>query len=121
MIGPLSTVGDSSVTPYRAVFLAGGRFLVAADDAVRTYRIGERGYDDSYVFDDAPTGGLSFLDVSGDGGTVLQGAFDETGEALVLDPGLWRRELCRIVGERAFTADERTGLPPEAKTGRLCT
>ncbi|MER6627557.1 trypsin-like peptidase domain-containing protein [Streptomyces sp. NPDC000987] len=120
VIGPLRTAGDITPAPYRAVFLDDGRFLFAADNAIRTYRIGERGYDDSYVFDDVPTGGFSYLDVSEDGGTVLQGASEDTGEALVLDPELWRRELCRIVGDRAFTADERAGLPPEARTRRLC-
>ncbi|MDQ1006917.1 WD40 repeat protein [Streptomyces sp. V4I23] len=120
MIGPLSTVGESSITPYRAVFLDDGRYLIAADNAVRTYRIGKRGYDDSYVIGDSTTGELSYLDVSKDGNTVIQGAFEETGRALVLDPELWRRELCRIVGDRAFTADERDDLPAEAKTRRLC-
>lgn len=122
VIGPLSSVGENSITPYRAVFLDDGRFLIAADNAVRTYRFGERGYDDTYQFADSAvaTGDYSFLDVSGDGRTVLQGAFEEPGSALLLDPELWRQELCRVVGDRAFTADERGDLPAEAETRQLC-
>lgn len=122
MIGPLSSVGESNITPYRAVFLDDGRFLTAADNAVRTYLFGERGYDDAHLFAD-PTvarGDYSFLDVSEDGRTLLEGAFEETGSALVLDPQLWRGELCRVVGDRAFTADEREDLPAEAQTRQLC-
>ncbi|MFJ5725982.1 trypsin-like peptidase domain-containing protein [Streptomyces sp. NPDC093149] len=123
VIGPLSTVGESSVTAYRAVFLDDGRFLIAADDAVRTYRIGQRGYDDAYLFADSTlgTGDYSFPDVSEDGKTVLQAASDKTVSTLILDPELWRRELCRIIGDRAFTADERDDLPAEAKTWQLCS
>ncbi|MET9395274.1 trypsin-like peptidase domain-containing protein [Streptomyces sp. NPDC006624] len=120
VLGPLSTVGERAITPYLAVFLDDGRYLIAADQAVRTYRLGEGGYDDSYVIDDATPGEASYLDVSGDGKTVLWGAFDAPGQALALDPGLWARELCRIVGEREFTADERDDLPAEARTRNLC-
>ncbi|MFE6286214.1 trypsin-like peptidase domain-containing protein [Streptomyces sp. NPDC057877] len=120
VIGPLSTIGENSITPYRAVFLDDDRFLIAAENAVRTYRIGGRGYDESYVLDPSTTGELSFMDVSRDGNTVIKGAFEETGSALVLDPEVWARELCRLVGGRAFTADERDDLPAEAETWRLC-
>ncbi|MFB6945435.1 trypsin-like peptidase domain-containing protein [Streptomyces sp. NPDC060286] len=122
VIGPLSTVGESSTDAYRAVFLDDGRFLIAADNAVRTYRIGERSYGDTYLFADSTlrTGDYSFPDVSEDGKTVLHAASDKTASALVLDPELWKRELCRIVADRAFTADERDDLPAEAKTWQLC-
>ncbi|MET9657507.1 trypsin-like peptidase domain-containing protein [Streptomyces sp. NPDC006510] len=121
-IGPLRTIGESHIALYRAGFLDDGRYVIAADNAVRIYRIGKRGYDDSYVFGDSgdASGEYSFLDVSGDGNTVVHGIFEEPGSALVLDPELWRRELCRIVGGRAFTADERDGLPAGARTGQLC-
>ncbi|MFJ7948889.1 trypsin-like peptidase domain-containing protein [Streptomyces sp. NPDC096354] len=122
VIGPLSSVGESTITPFRAAFLDDGRFLIAADNAVRTYRFGQRGYDDAYLFADstAAAGDYSFLDVSEDGRTVLEGAFEERGSALVLDPELWRRELCRVIGDRAFTADERDDLPAGADTRQLC-
>ncbi|SDO81872.1 AAA ATPase domain-containing protein [Streptomyces sp. cf386] len=121
VIGPLSSVGESSVTPYRAVFLDDDRFLVAADDAVRIYRFGERGYDAAYLLADPTfaTGDYSFLDVSEDGRTVLKGGTYD-GSAVVLDPELWRQELCRVVGDRAFTEDERDDLPAEAETRQLC-
>ncbi|WP_330177510.1 serine protease [Streptomyces sp. NBC_01498] len=122
VIGPLSGVGDSDLTPYRAVFLGDDRFLIADDNAVRVHRLGRRGYDDVYLFADATatTGDQSFLDVSEDGRTVLQGTPEEPGRALVLDPELWRRELCHVIGDRAFTADERDDLPAEARTRQLC-
>ncbi|MFD9421900.1 MULTISPECIES: serine protease [unclassified Streptomyces] len=120
-LGPLSTVGDDR-TPYRAVFLDDGRYLIAADNAVRIYRIGERGYDESYTFGDSPyeSQEYSFPDVSEDGRTVIQSARGDAGRALVLDPDVWREELCRIVGRRTFTAGELDALPAETKAQQLC-
>ncbi|MEU3603402.1 trypsin-like peptidase domain-containing protein [Streptomyces sp. NPDC006798] len=121
-IGPLPAVGDSAITPYRAVFLADGRFLIAGDNTVRGFRIGGRGYDDSYPLGrpDGGTGEYSFPDVSRDGRTVIVGTFEEPGAVLPLDPRVWSRELCRIIGHRALTADERDDLPAEARTRGLC-
>ncbi|QEV09192.1 trypsin-like peptidase domain-containing protein [Streptomyces prasinus] len=122
VIGPLGTIGDGVDAQYRATFLDDGRYLVAADNAVRTYRLGERRHEDSYVLGESggAAGEYKFLDVSGDGGTVVLWTFGEPGSALALDPDLWRRELCRIVGHRAFTAGEREDLPAEARTRRPC-
>ncbi len=123
VLGPLSTLGEEDAgNRYRAVFLDDGRFLVAADNAVRTYRLDEPGHEDSYVLG-APVGGADeylLLDVSGDGRSVVHGAFEEPGTALALDPRVWSRELCRIIGHRAFTADEREGLPAGSESRRLC-
>ncbi|MET9920023.1 trypsin-like peptidase domain-containing protein [Streptomyces sp. NPDC006435] len=121
-IGPLSTVGEKSIDLYRAGFLDDGRYVVAADNSVRIYRMGESGYDDSYVFGDSgdASGDYSFLDVSSDGRTVIHGVFEEPGSALRLEPELWERELCRIVGSRGFTADERVDLPAGTTTGQPC-
>ncbi|MFC9247406.1 trypsin-like peptidase domain-containing protein [Streptomyces sp. NPDC057136] len=119
-IGPLSAIGNDS-TPYRAVFLEDGRYLIAAENAVRIYRIGKRGYDDSYAFGEPyEWGTYSFPDVSKDGNTVIQSSHDDAGSALVLDPDLWRRELCRVVSQRTFTADELDDLPAETNARRLC-
>ncbi len=123
VLGPLSTLGEVGANvPYRAVFLDDGRYLVASDNAVHTYRLGERGYEDSYVLGAPVTVSdrYYFLDVSGDGKTVVHGAFEEPGTVLVLDPEVWSRELCRVIGHRAFTADEREGLPAESKSRRPC-
>ncbi|AJE85281.1 hypothetical protein SLNWT_4905 [Streptomyces albus] len=122
VIGPLDEVGESAATPYLAAFLDGGRYLVATGNTVRTYRLGERGPQDSYVVGDpgGTAGDHSFLDVSGDGSTVVLGAFGETGSALPLEPERWRAELCRLVGARTLTADERSAFPAEARTDQLC-
>ncbi|MGW9600332.1 hypothetical protein ACWHBW_00380 [Streptomyces albidoflavus] len=123
VLGPLSTLGEVGANVrYRAVFLDDGRYLVASDNAVRTYRLGERGYEDSYVLGAPVTVSdrYYFLDVSGDGKTVVHGAFEEPGTVLVLDPEVWSRELCRVIGHRAFTAEEREGLPAESKSRRPC-
>ncbi|MEU5161694.1 hypothetical protein AB0G74_19085 [Streptomyces sp. NPDC020875] len=121
-IGPLPAFGDSAITPYRAVFLDGGRFLTASDSAVCVFRIGGRGYDDSYPLGrpDGGTGEYFFPDVSRDGRAVIVTTFEEPGAVLPLDPRVWSRELCRIIGHRALTADERDDLPAEARTGGLC-
>ncbi|MGW9423782.1 hypothetical protein ACWGSU_20775 [Streptomyces koyangensis] len=124
VLGPLSTLGEENAYDrYRAVFLDDGRYLVAADNAVRIYRLGEPGHEDAYVLG-APVAGYAdqylLLDVSGDGKTVVHGAFEEPGTALALDPEVWSRELCRTIGHRAFTADERKDLPAGSESRPPC-
>ncbi|MGW0600247.1 nSTAND1 domain-containing NTPase [Streptomyces sp. NPDC002776] len=86
---------DSSV-----YFLANGnsiRFQDAADPE-------DRG--ESYVFAEEQ----EFLAVSRDGRTLLRTVDENTVGILHLDPALWKKELCDILG-RDLSENERRGLP----------
>nr|WP_262986004.1 serine protease [Streptomyces sp. CBMA123] len=114
-LGPLQSVAEDLVTPFVASFLDGdGHFLLAANNAVRTYQVGERVPQDSYEFGKPPgrtDSSYQFMDVSRDGRTVIYARSSGAGGPLTLDPQVWRSELCQIIGYRTFTADERAGLP----------
>ncbi|MFJ6382499.1 hypothetical protein ACIQI7_21155 [Kitasatospora sp. NPDC092039] len=123
-LGPLKSVSEDLVTSFVASFLDGdGHFLLAANNSVRTYRVGERAPQDSYEFG-APTDGIDgsyrFMDASRDGRTVVYARSSGPGGPLVLDPRAWRGELCRIIGYRTFTDDERTGLPTRLPADPPC-
>ncbi|WP_329166949.1 serine protease (plasmid) [Streptomyces sp. NBC_01717] len=124
-IGPLRSIAESESTPYAAGFLeGGGRYLVAANNSVRVYRIGEPGYETFYSFtgprDSALDGQHSFMGASADGSTVLHIGPDGTGGALHLAPGQWYRELCTIIGDRELTPGEADLLPADPRTRKPC-
>ncbi|MCB5179591.1 nSTAND1 domain-containing NTPase [Streptomyces antimicrobicus] len=125
-LGPLPSIGDSARAQYVASFLGdGGRFVVAAASTVRTYRVGARNYVDAYDFGRAEDrfGGSAryqFMDMSADGRTVVHIAPSGSGGPLRLDPALWRRELCRIIGGREFTDEERRSLPVRIPDRQVC-
>ncbi|MET9686974.1 serine protease [Streptomyces sp. NPDC006514] len=124
-LGPLRSTTESLVTPTVATFLDGdGRFLIAANNAVRTYRVGERAPEDSYEFGEpragASKGSYSFMDISPDGRTVIYVDPSGAGGPLRLDPRTWQRDLCRIIGHRQFTDDERGSLPVHVPAQPLC-
>ncbi|MEU1287677.1 serine protease [Kitasatospora sp. NPDC005856] len=122
-LGPLQSVAEDLVTPFVASFLDDGRFLLAANNAVRTYRVGERAPQDSYEFG-APPGrnnsSYRFMDASGDGRTIIYGLSSGPGGPLALDPQAWQNELCRVIGYRTFTDDERAGLPTRLPADPPC-
>ncbi|ACU37036.1 S1 family peptidase [Actinosynnema mirum] len=126
-LGIGSSLSSGNAAGWRAGFLDDeGRYLVAANNAVRVYRIGDKAPVDSYEFAFPDSGNHHFVDVSADGGTVLYqevGAFGGPGGpggALALDPVAWQRDLCRVIGDRAFTEDERDALPPGVDSLRVC-
>ncbi|MFC7978914.1 trypsin-like peptidase domain-containing protein [Streptomyces cinereoruber] len=124
-IGPLRSLTESSSVPYMARFVEGGdRYLIAANNAVRVYRIGEPGYETSYTFTgprgSALDGQHAFMDASRDGSTVIHIGPKGSGGPLHLDPGRWRRELCDIIGDRELSPDEVAVLPVEPKTRTPC-
>ncbi|MEW9341089.1 S1 family peptidase [Streptomyces tanashiensis] len=124
-LGPLRSTVEDEVTPTVASFLdSDGRFLIAANNAVRTYRVGERTPEDSYEFGEPPAGTskgtYSFMDISQDGRTVIYVDPSGAGGPLRLDPRTWQRDLCRIIGYRQFTDDERGSLPVHVPAQPLC-
>lgn len=116
-IGPLGSnerfTGDGFVFSFTTT---DGEFFVANGGAVRFHRLSDSNTLQSYDF----AADQYFLAASPDGRTLLRtlsgGAFGggngDRGrlDLLHLDPALWKRHLCTVVG-RDLTADERGGLP----------
>lgn len=128
---PLRGLSDSAGEPYAARFLDGkGRFLLAASNAIRIYQVGRRADLDSYDFGQpsgdlsslfsASTPSYSFIDAAANGKVVLYSDPRGIGGPLVLDPALWQRKLCGIIGDRAFTAEERASLPIPVSAKPVC-
>ncbi|MEV7831658.1 serine protease [Streptomyces subrutilus] len=124
-LGPLRSTAEDLSTPTVTRFLDGdGRFLIAANNAVRTYRVGERAPLVSYEFGEPPSDSykrtFSFLDASKDGKTVIYADPSGPGGPLPLDPRAWQRDLCKVLGNRKFTDDERSSLPVRVPTRPVC-
>ncbi|MFB0632752.1 trypsin-like peptidase domain-containing protein [Streptomyces sp. AB3(2024)] len=124
-LGPLRSTAEDLVTPTVTQFVdRDGRFLIAANNAVRIYRVGERAPQDSFEFGEPPgsTSNRSylFMDISKDGSTVIYADPSGAGGVLRLDPQMWRRDLCKIIGYRQFTDDERASLPARVPARPLC-
>lgn len=123
-IGPLYSLTDIGGTPWYAGFMPDGRYLIAANNAVRIYEIGTPTPVDSYEFG-RPDGSrqttpYSFISASRDGSTVLYADEDGVGGPLALDPAVWQRGLCEAIGHRGFTDAERATLPVPAPTRPVC-
>lgn len=58
--------------------------------------------------------------VSGDGRTVLYRGSQEYIGALSLDPGVWRRHVCSVIGHRGFADHKRADLPSSTPDDPLC-
>ncbi|WP_190620739.1 serine protease [Streptomyces venezuelae] len=132
-IGPLRSTAEDSTTPTVTQFLDGdGHFLIGANNAVRTYGIEERALLESYEFGQPPSGDsgplssastrpYSFIDISRDAGTVIYADPAGPGGVLPLDPRAWQRDLCKAIGNRTFTAEERRSLPVRIPAQPVCT
>lgn len=121
-LGPFRSIGGIPIPPWWAHFVGtDGLYLIAANDAIRTYRIDKQNYVDSFEFghpdgtsDQNP---YKFYDVSKDGKVVLYANDSGIGGPLVLDPAAWEHALCNIIGHRTFTDEEKSSLPvPVPKT-----
>ncbi|MFF7249292.1 trypsin-like peptidase domain-containing protein [Embleya sp. NPDC008237] len=104
--GPLGPVNDESLaggTGGTGFFLANGssvQFLKADDPEHRqTYQLAQNQH---------------FLAATKDGRTLLHGTGGHM-ELLRLDPALWKRHMCTVLG-RDLTDDERTSLPHHLPT-----
>lgn len=123
-LGLQQNIAEDLVTPFVASFLDDdGRFLLASNNAVRIYQVGQRAPQDSYEFG-APPGrtdrAYRFMDASRDGRTIIYAHPSGPGGPLFLDPQAWQSELCRIIGHRSFTDDERAGLPTRLPADLPC-
>ncbi|MFF3762898.1 trypsin-like peptidase domain-containing protein [Streptomyces sp. NPDC001922] len=116
VLGPLPAVGEDGGGGFAVGFLErSDRFLVADGGKVRIYRAGSRAYVESFDFSDNT---YDFLDFSEDGKTLL---LDATADRVVrLDPAVWRSELCRVIGQRELSAEERASVPAPVPDGRDC-
>ncbi|MCF4140841.1 hypothetical protein L1856_34415 [Streptomyces sp. Tue 6430] len=80
---------------------------------MRFQRADDPSHFDSYDFAEDQ----HFVASSRDGRTLVR-VVDGRGDLFRLDPGLWRRHLCDVVG-RDLTEDERRGLP-DGLPDRIC-
>ncbi|ROV70402.1 S1 family peptidase [Streptomyces globisporus] len=120
LVGPLGPLGsDERFTGDGYVFSftgTDGEFFVANGGAVRFQQLSDSDALETYDF----AAHQHFLAASPDGRTLLRtlsggsfgGGNGDRGrlDLLHLDPELWKRHLCTVVG-RDLTADERGGLP----------
>ncbi|UGQ11775.1 protein kinase [Yinghuangia sp. ASG 101] len=124
-LGPLPGIAPTATSTWIAQFIDDeGHYMVGANDAVRIYEVGRQTYTDSYDFgmpdnstDQDP---FSFVSASKDGGVLSYSAPNGMGATLVLDPDAWHDDLCGIIGNRSFTADERDSLPVRIPTQPIC-
>ncbi|MGY3678274.1 nSTAND1 domain-containing NTPase [Streptomyces sp. TE33382] len=89
-------------------FLQGGpKFFLANGNSVRFESAAEPNGGDSYDFADDQ----EFIAASKDGKSLLRLKEDNRVDLVHLDPGLWKNDLCDILG-RDLASDERQGFPP---------
>ncbi|MFJ9715249.1 trypsin-like peptidase domain-containing protein [Streptomyces sp. NPDC101213] len=102
--GPLTDIEWSqnwSLRPTR-----GTGFVLAYKGYVHFLKADEPGHRDTYTFGEEQ----SFPAATGDGGAVLRDPENlEPPDLIRLDPALWKRRICEILG-RELTEDERRGL-----------
>lgn len=123
-LGPLFT-SDGERQGYITQFLRDGEFLVASRASLHFYDVAAGRSTDSYTFGapagDKPTG-YSYIDASVDGKTVLlrDDEFDSAYRTIRLDADMWNRQLCRMIGYREFTDEERESLGTPVPEEALC-
>jgi WD40 repeat protein len=128
-LGPLSSLADDAPIFVARFLNDTGRYVLANNNKVRIYEIGQKTYQDSfdlgpYRSDSAPDSPQPYFEdfVSRNGRTVLLFT-DETksrGGVLILSPNAWIDRLCQLIAGREFTADERTSTPARIPDGPMC-
>jgi len=125
-VDTLPSINDENGV-YIAQFIDGqGRFMLAAQNAVRIYRIGHSAYEDAYEFGNPagiPNGmGYRFLGASKNGRVVIYANTSDTvGDPLPLDPADWQKALCQAIGFREFSTEERRSLPVQVPAQPVCS
>ncbi|MFJ9012498.1 trypsin-like peptidase domain-containing protein [Streptomyces canus] len=124
-IGPILASDPYYDTGFVTQFLRDGRFLLFSGTSAHFYDTGEGRSSDTYTFGvpvDSTTG-YSYIDASTDGRTLLFRG-DELRQTayrtIRLDADLWKRQLCRMIGYREFTAEERQTLGAAVPEDPLC-
>ncbi|MGA5555398.1 trypsin-like peptidase domain-containing protein [Streptomyces lavendulocolor] len=112
LVGP---VGPLKSGQYQAGFVADSSdFFLAAGTSVRFLRLTDLRRSESYDFAEEQ----HFLSTAKDGRTLLRYQRDGSVDMLRLDPALWKKHVCEVMG-RDLGEDERRGvyqgLPP-----RIC-
>ncbi|MBC2873928.1 MULTISPECIES: hypothetical protein [Streptomyces] len=103
-VGP---IGPMSPDRWAAGLFGRTGFFLANATSVRILKADDAEYRETYEFMQKQT----FL-AAGDGGkALLRGDREGDMSLLRLDPALWKRHLCAVLG-RDLTEDERGGLPP---------
>ncbi|WP_346283452.1 WD40 repeat domain-containing protein [Streptomyces sp. T21Q-yed] len=123
-IGPL----PSFDFPAAAGFVTGeGRYMLAANNKIRIYRLGKRSYEASldlgpYSERNVETPKYYFLDATPDGETLLyyRAGVSSVIYPLSLRPDSWADALCRVLGGRDLTRAERDSQPVPVPSEPVC-
>jgi hypothetical protein len=125
-MGPIPLQDVNQLQRFVVRFLdAPGRLMIAANNAVRIYRIDEHSIEQSYDLGVSPSvgagGDYEFISAARDGGTLLYAVVGAPAQVLSLRPGDWRARLCDLIGHREFTAAEGRLLPAPIPSGKSCS
>ncbi|MFE5325363.1 protein kinase [Embleya sp. NPDC056575] len=125
-LGPLPSFEPTTSPGLRAARFIDdkGHYMIGANNFVRIYEIGRQAYAESYEFgfpdNSSRERSFDFVDASKDGKVLAYAVANSISGTLLLDPGVWKRDLCDIIGNRSFTTDERDGLPVRIPTKPVC-
>ncbi|MEU6059050.1 serine protease [Streptomyces sp. NPDC047097] len=110
LVGPLGPLGDSKASWSEGFVFGftgrGSELFVANGDSVRFQQAARPDRLESYDFAEDQF----FLAASRDGRVLLRTDGAGYTDLFRLDPGLWKRQLCEVLG-RELTDEERRGLP----------
>ncbi|MGD3112711.1 trypsin-like peptidase domain-containing protein [Streptomyces sp. YGL11-2] len=123
-IGPLFT-SDKDDQEFTTGFLPSGQFLTAAGTSVRFYDIEAGQAQDAYTFGTSKnldSAGYSYVSASADGRTILfrDNELSSPYHIIRLNPDDWMHDLCRQIGYREFTSDERASIGTSIPDELLC-
>ncbi|WP_215455600.1 trypsin-like peptidase domain-containing protein [Streptomyces sp. ATCC 21386] len=123
-LGPLPAFGIPAVMSYVE---GTGRFLMATNNRIRIYRVGERDYEVSldlgaYSESSHDPPAYKFTHASRDGQTLLfyQAGSSQIIRPLSLRPDSWAEALCRVLGDSDLTPEEREGQPVPVPFEPVC-
>ncbi|MEV4709805.1 hypothetical protein [Micromonospora sp. NPDC049374] len=123
-IGPLPSIVESTQVQFVAGFAGNdGTYLLGTRNTLSVYGIEQGGLTDSYYFGHptADEGNGAFMHVTKSLSHVIRIDPDKTGGPMSLDPELWQKHLCEIIGGRDFTDEEVSTIPGDLRRGQICT